>query len=329
LSAVQAVHSGLAKATAASKIYARVYNLLLAALDDTPCERVIWVPAHKGEESVGALRCGNGERFTLADLRGNEAADLLAKQAVLQHRVSFAEVKRWKQVFEEVKSRAMWIAKITVLAAGVDSEAARWRSDAAALEKRKAKKLLKPVLKAFARPVACGGHTLIQEASGPRRGWKCTTCKRYSAKWRAIAGEKCGGSAALRWAEKAQQLADRGLALGGGHARMLSGNLVWCSICGSYADGKAIGLAAPCAGPPAKNGYGGMWGQLRKLRNGKHPRSGILLALPVSEFGPRFSEITPQLTLSTAVVPALVAPGGRSATEKAAAMRARIRAKSA
>jgi hypothetical protein len=110
---------------------------------------------------------------------------------------------------------------------------------------------------------------------------------------------------------------------------MLSGDVVWCSTCGSYADGKAVGLAAPCAGPPAKNGYGGMWGQLRKLRNGKHPRSGALLAPPVSEFSGAFSGVASQHTLGTAVVPALVAPGGRSATEKALEMRLRVRAKAA
>jgi hypothetical protein len=332
LSAVQAVHSGVEKATAASKIYARVYNLLLAALDDTPCERVIWVPAHKGEDSVGALRCGNGERFTLADLRGNDAADLLAKQAVLQHRVPFAEVKRWRQVFEEVKGRAAWIAKVSVLAAGVDSEAARWRSDAAAAERRKAKKLSgsvvqKPILKVFARPVACGGHVLVQETKGERKGWKCATCKRGSATWRAIAGERCGGSAAVRWAEKAQLLADRGISVGGGHARMLSGEVIWCSICGCYADGKAIGLAAPCTGPPAKNGYGGMWGQLRKLRNGKHPRSGLALQPPVCERAGSLAAFSGAAASSTVPHSSLSATGGLSAADKRLAMLARIRAK--
>jgi hypothetical protein len=329
LSAVQAVHNGLEKSTAASKIYARVYNLLLAALDDTPCDRVIWVPAHKGEESVGAMRCGNGERFTLADLRGNDAADMLAKQAVLQHRVSPAEVHRWKQVFSEVKTRAKWIAAVTVAAAGVDSEAARWRSDEAAAERRKAKKLRrasecstvqKPKFKIFARPSACGGHVLGQEDSTSRKGWKCSVCKRCSASWRAIAGEKCRGSAAVRWAEKAQLLAERGISIGGGHSRLLSGDVMWCGTCGCYADGKAVGLAAPCAGPPAKLGHGGMWGQLRKLRNGRHPRTGVTLPPPVREHGAEQS-------VAALPVPGLAPAGGRSANLKAQEMRARIRAK--
>jgi hypothetical protein len=331
MSVVQAVHSGPEKATAASQLYARVYNLLLAALDDTPCERVIWVPAHKGEDSVGAIRCGNGERFTLADLRGNEAADLLAKQAVLAHRVAPGEVKRWKQTCEVVKTRARWIAKVTVAAAGADSEAARWRSDAAATERRKAKKLrqggsssapIKPKLKVFARPVACGGHVLCRDSYSTRRNWRCNICKRSAESWRTIAGERCSGSAAVRWATKAQQLAEQGISLGGGHSRMLSGDVLWCGTCGCYADGKAVGLAAPCAGPPAKNGYGGMWGQLRKLRSCRHPRTGSAGALSAYS-GTATGGAQQFLAHAATLVPA----GGRSATEKALEMRLRIRAK--
>jgi hypothetical protein len=140
-----------------------------------------------------------------------------------------------------------------------------------------------------------------------------------------IASKRCDGSAAVRWALKAQLLADRGVSVGGGHSRMLSGDVMWCGICGCYADGKAVGLAAPCSGPPAKNGHGGMWGQLRKLRNCRHPRTGASIPSPEIEFGPRFSG----QPASGAVVPGLAPAGGRSATEKALEMRSRIRAKEA
>jgi hypothetical protein len=339
LSAVQAVHNGAQKATAATNVYARVHNLLLAALDDTPSDRVIWVPAHKGEESVGALRCGNGERFTLSDLRGNEAADLYAKQAVLEHRVTQGDVHRWRQAFAEIKSKAIWIATVTVAAAGIDSEAARWKSDEAAVERRKAKKLgssAKPlVTKVFARPVSLGGHSLVLEHKSERRGWRCTVCKCASGQWRTIAPNRCEGSAAVRWAHKAQLLAEHGVAVGGGHSRLLSGDVMWCGTCGCYADGKAVGLAAPCAGPPAKNGHGGMWGQLKKLRACKHPRTGAPLPPPVSEMSSckkwQTGADAPAAFLSGTGVQHLTAhlvpAGGRSASLKALDMRDRIRAK--
>jgi hypothetical protein len=190
----------------------------------------------------------------------------------------------------------------------------------------------------FARPAALGGHTLVQEHKSERRGWRCTSCKCSSGEWRTIAPNKCEGSAAVRWALKAQLLANNGMALGGGHTRMLSGDVMWCCICGSYADGKAVGLAAPCAGPPAKNGHGGMWGQLKKLRNCRHPRTGAILGPPVSESAGAFSgagAAAGQLAaFSGAANPAvytgalhLVPAGGRSASLKAQDMRDRIRAK--
>lgn len=60
LTTVQAVQAGRPTSTTAKKLYARVYALLFTALDDTPVEDVIWMPAHKKEHHVGKVLCGDG-----------------------------------------------------------------------------------------------------------------------------------------------------------------------------------------------------------------------------------------------------------------------------
>ena len=93
----------------------------------------------------------------------------------------------------DVKRKAKWIARATVAMNNhdaypfKDSEAARWKSDEAAAERRKAKRLratssVKKTRKVrFERPAALGGHILEQTEPGKRKGWRCTICKRTSA----------------------------------------------------------------------------------------------------------------------------------------------------
>ena len=58
------------------------------------------------------------------------------------------------------------------------------------------------------------------------------------------------------------------------HVRMKSGEVVWCSRCGVYADKTPKGLSNICEGtPPRQRHRGGMEGQLRKLRNNQHPKT--------------------------------------------------------
>ena len=51
-----------------------------------------------------------------------------------------------------------------------------------------------------------------------------------------------------------------------GHTRVYSGEVVWCSTCGAYADKKAHGMQTVCKVAPireevhGKYKYGGMWG---------------------------------------------------------------------
>ena len=65
---------------------------------------------------------------------------------------------------------------------------------------------------------------------------------------------------------------------GDNHNRVYSGDVVWCSICGCYADSKAKGMADLCNGKPDKHDDGGgMWGQRNKLYRRCHPKTGGLM----------------------------------------------------
>ena len=41
------IHGGMAEATSAHRPLARINRMVLLALEDTPVESVVWMPAHK------------------------------------------------------------------------------------------------------------------------------------------------------------------------------------------------------------------------------------------------------------------------------------------
>ena len=87
--------------------------------------------------------------------------------------------------------------------------------------------------------------------------------------------------------------AKAGTPMGGGHTKILSGEVTWCSTCGAYADAKAIGLTKECKGHPKRGGsYGGAWGQLRKLLRGVHPRNNLPLPDGIDERGRPFCPLS-------------------------------------
>ena len=122
----------------------------------------------------------------------------------------------------------------------------------------------------------------------------------------------------------------------------MSGIVLWCFRCGVYGDKKAKGLRNECKGRPPRQAHrGGMEGQLRKLRNGIHPKTGECL--------PQAVELDPVVVSMKAssrdeqskppdgfyvYVPANLRPvatavveGGQSSTERRLALLNRIRAK--
>ena len=59
-----------------------------------------------------------------------------------------------------------------------------------------------------------------------------------------------------------------------GRSHVHYSDVIWCSVCGSYADKKAHGMSTVCIGAPQKEGHcGGKWGQLRKLKRRAHPET--------------------------------------------------------
>jgi hypothetical protein len=83
-----------------------------------------------------------------------------------------------------------------------------------------------------------------------------------------------------RWS-KVERKDDAVVKTGHEHKKMLSGDVLWCSRCGVYADKKAKGLLDSCSGKPPKGGGGRMEGQLRKLRNNIHPKTGEAIPWPM------------------------------------------------
>lgn len=79
---IDLIHAGLAVAASPKRALARVYGLLLPALDDTCLSCVLWVPAHKSAAHAGKLRRSNGELLTKDDARANDMADGLAQKAL-------------------------------------------------------------------------------------------------------------------------------------------------------------------------------------------------------------------------------------------------------
>ena len=123
------------------------------------------------------------------------------------------------------------------------------------------------------------------ELDGRCVGWRRTTCRARSMQWDKLAPMTCSGSSVEKWAVEAMQAAENGQIVGGGHRRALSGEVVWCQVCGCYSDSRVRGLTDYCKGKPTDSSGGGRAGQLRYLRNNVHPRTRKPLPAPVNERG--------------------------------------------
>lgn len=95
----------------------------------------------------------------------------------------------------------------------------------------------------------------------------------------------CGGSKVEQWALMAVKAAESEQIVGAGHLRAMSGDVVWCRVCGCYSDSRVRGLTDYCKGKPSDKSGGGRAGQLLYLRNNIHPRIRKALPAPVDEHG--------------------------------------------
>ena len=94
---VDMIHAGIIVATSAKSALARVYGLLLPALEDICLSCILWMPAHKSAAHVGKLRLSNGEFLSKRDVDANDMADDFANKAVEEHRAHTYEGETWKK----------------------------------------------------------------------------------------------------------------------------------------------------------------------------------------------------------------------------------------
>ena len=110
---VNAIHRGMQWATAGSRKHARVNALLLAALDDTPVELVVWMPAHTKDSDVGVKKFGDGTFLSGRDRATNGLADTHAKEAAGEVRVPKPTRVLLENYHSTTKEAARWIGEIT------------------------------------------------------------------------------------------------------------------------------------------------------------------------------------------------------------------------
>ena len=113
---VDAFHKGMAWVTTDKGKHARVHLLMLDAWDDIDPEAVVWMPSHTGKDSVGTTLLGNGQAMTAIDRRGNAQADVLAKQAVEEHRVPQSCRDMLSQQGKLAADTLKWIGEASYLA---------------------------------------------------------------------------------------------------------------------------------------------------------------------------------------------------------------------
>ena len=285
---VKAIHYGVKWATTGRRKHARVHALMLAALDDMPSDQAVWMPAHTKIDDIGKAKLGDGSTLTKVDRDSNAVADLHAKAAASEVRVPAIIRKKLDEYHAMTKEAARWIGEITYTANHRseapyrDSIASRLAANEARIGRAKTKgPTLRPPTEP--RPVSLGGHAISPvDGRVDGRVW-CSVCRATSSKPR-FCMSRCTGSAAAKWAEAARKMANSGSADGGRHTRMISGSIIWCSTCGSYADLRVSGLTEACLGKHTGPWLGGgKVGQLKALLKNIHPRNGTQLPAPIAE----------------------------------------------
>ena len=101
----------MTQATSVKTRNARAYKILKVALEDTPTEKTLWMPAH-GKGTVKS----DGPLVTGQDREATDVADTHAKEAVEVHRLHLDTIERWKVVKAQTKAMAMRTARVTAYA---------------------------------------------------------------------------------------------------------------------------------------------------------------------------------------------------------------------
>jgi len=240
--------------------------------------------AHTKDSDIGVKKLGDGTILSSRDRSSNGLADIHAKEAAGEVRVPKPIRLHLGEYLGITNEAARWIGEITYTANHRseapfrDSAASRSLAASARIGRAKAKgPKMRPMI--VARPFCLGGHSLspvVVKHGGVEKGGleRCSICRQTSSKPRFCMA-RCKGSAATKWAEAARRMADNGVIDGGGHARMISGEVIWHSTGGAYADLSVSGLKEACTGRHTGQWKGGgKRGQLSLLRKNLHPKTG-------------------------------------------------------
>ena len=103
-------------------------------------------------------------------------------------------------------------------------------------------------------------------------------CRAVASSKQALENEICHGSIRDKQLAGEHSKAAKLFTEADGHRRVVGGAVEWCHMCGCFAENRSKGLSMICTGIPRRDdGYGGMWGQRRKLLQGTHPKTGAPL----------------------------------------------------
>ena len=76
----------------------------------------------------------------------------------------------------------------------------------------------------------------VVQLSGMRRGRRCKICRCMSSTKAKLNEQQCKGTVVKKWENLAAVAAAAAKKDTDGHTRVYSGEVVWCSTCGEYAD---------------------------------------------------------------------------------------------
>ena len=90
------------------------------------------------------------------------------------------------------------------------------------------------------RSPAQGGHTSVRVGAF----WQCSVCMKRSRSKAHFEAKTCGGSVRKRWwCKSAQSILEHSSEHASQHRfqhiRMISGDIIWCTVCGSYGEHQA------------------------------------------------------------------------------------------
>ena len=255
---VDAIHAGRSWACDARRPLARIFKQMYIHIDDVPTSNFTWMPSHTSMAKVGHTRLGNGQLLSHTDRRANMLADDQAKTAAATYATTEelrTDLHRHNMI---VKDTARWIGHAT-WAANNHNPAGRRDSDASRAAAIRCRKLNHPTR-----------HSRHSNRA-PRNNAKHT-------------GTLPTAEKAQVWAQKARSNAAADDQTFVRHNLMRSGNVIWCNTCGSFGALRGRGLTRSCPGPAPVNTEGGRTQQLKRLREGYHPKDRYRLptAIPQS-----------------------------------------------